>query len=296
MAEGGGMVRVATVSQEGLARDKREELIDLTFERMDQAGTTGPDIICLPEGFTGCNEETSPGEVTERVGAWAREHRCWVVCSMKIVEEGKRFNSAIIIDREGALWGRYDKIHPTDGEIAAGVRPGTEEPPVFETDFGVIGVQICFDVNWPEGWRRLKEKGAKVVFYPAAYPAHGQLITLAQVNQYYVVSSTRTRPSRVYDITGRVLGQSGYFSQWTSATLSLDKRLFEIDGHGAKVREMQKKYGERIEVVWYHDEDWFTLASLDTELPLTRVMAEFEMIPLTDYIAQSEALQKRARG
>ncbi len=285
-------VQVATVSQEGLSREKRDELIEQTLVRMDQAAACQPDILCLPEGFTACDEERVP----ERISSWAQEHRCWVICSIKVCLDGERRNSAVLVDREGIVRGRYDKIHPTEGEVASGIRPGPIDPPVFSTDFGSIGIQICFDVNFPESWTRLKQKGAEIVFFPAAFPAHRQLGTRAQTHEYYVVSSTRTRSSRIYDITGRVMAQSGYFAQWAVASLGLDKRLFEIDGHVGKVRQIEKKYGRRVEVAWYHDEDWFTLDSLDPELAVTDLIEEFELTPLSDYIRRSAAVQDKARG
>ena len=206
------IVRVATVSQAELTRSGNDELVDRTLERADQAAAYGPDILCLPEGFAGREPESVPGPTSEKASAWARAHHCYLICSMKVLSDGVPYNSAVIIDRQGRIQGRYDKTHPTDSEIAAGVECGSLDVPVFETDFGTIGVQICYDVNWPEDWKRLKEKGAEVVFFAAAYPAHLQLTTLAQVNQYYVVSSARSRTSRVYDITGRVMARSGYLS------------------------------------------------------------------------------------
>ena len=71
--------------------------------------------------------------------------------------------------------GRFDKMHPTEKELAQGIHPGNIDPPVFPTDFGTIGVQICLDVNWWDNWARLKQKGAKILFFPAAYPAAEQL-------------------------------------------------------------------------------------------------------------------------
>jgi beta-ureidopropionase len=288
-------IQVAAISQDAISRTIPEDLVTETFRRMDQAAAYQPDIVCLPEGFCGGDGEGVPGPMTERVSAWARAHNCYVLCSMKVLEGNFGYNSSVVIDRRGEIQGRYDKIHPTEGEVIK-IRPGALEPPVFKTDFGVIGIQICFDVNWRETWAQLKKKGAEIVFYASAYPAHRQLTSMASIHQYYVVSSTKSRPSRVYDITGRVLDQSGMFRQWTMASLCLTKRLFEIDGHVGKVNNIEKKYGRKVEVVWYHDEDWFTLESLDPELPVKDIMEEFGLIPLTEYIARNTVAQDIARG
>ena len=65
--------------------------------------------------------------------------------------------------------GEYRKIHPTIGEMNSGVMPGPLNPPVFQTDFGAVGAQICFDIEWPDGWRKLREAGAEMVFWPSAF-------------------------------------------------------------------------------------------------------------------------------
>jgi predicted amidohydrolase len=191
--------------------------------------------------------------------------------------------------------GRFDKMHPTEKELEQGIHPGNIDPPVFETDFGKIGMQICFDVNWWDNWARLKKKGAKIVFFPAAYPAAKQLSALALMNQFFIVSSTQSRLSRIYDITGDELAVSGRFQPFAAAAIPIDKTLFEIDFHTTKAREIQKKYGSKVEVVWHHEDDWFTLASLDPDLTVQDLIAEFGLTPLEDYRVRAQRAVDAAR-
>jgi hypothetical protein len=186
-------------------------------------------------------------------------------------------------------------MHPTEKELEQGTAPGAPDPPVFETDFGRIGIQICFDVNWWENWKRLKEKGAAIVFFPAAYPAATQLSAIALANQFFVVSSAESRPSRIYDITGRTLTETGLYQGWAGAVIPLGRRLFEVDFHAAKMRELQRKYGSRVDVTWYHEDDWFTLASLDPDLTVEDLEKEFGLTPLDDYLARAAKAIEGAR-
>ena len=166
---------------------------------------------------------------------------------------------------------------------------------MFETDFGTIGIQICFDVNWHRQWQRLREKGAKIVFFASAYPAARQIRTLAWLNQYFVVTSTKTRPASIYDVTGDTLATTGKFQQWAGAVLPLGKTVFEIDFHVSKMRQIQKKYGSRVEVTWYHDEDLVTLASLDPGLTVQDLIREYELTPHRDYILRAQRQQDKSR-
>jgi beta-ureidopropionase len=291
-------VNVATVSQDGISDRPSQEYLEETLTRLEWSACRSPDIVCLPENFPGLTADDAqpvPGPLTERLGAWAREKHCYVVVPYRVKDGPRQYNSAVLLDRQGEVIGQYDKIHPVDVEIERGITPGHADPPVFKTDFGTIGIQICFDVNWPQTWRQLKGKGAEIVFFPSAFPAARHLSLLARSCEYYVVSSTRSRPSSVFDITGEVIASSGMFQPWADATLHLSKRLFEIDGHTGKMRRVEAKYGRRICVKWYHDEDQFTLASLDPDLAVEDIIREFELTPLSDYVACNEAAQESAR-
>jgi predicted amidohydrolase len=247
--------------------------------------------------FSNRDPETVPGPVTERLSAWAREHSSYAVFGLRTKKDDRVYNSAILLDRKGQIIGQYNKIHPTEDELKDGTIPGEDVgPPVFKTDFGVIGIQICFDVNWREQWRRLKEQGAQIVFWPSAYPAGHQLPALALLNEYYVVSSTMSGAAHIYDITGEVLATSGKYQDWAGAAIPLDKRLFEVDYNTSKAQEIQQKYGPRVEVTWYHDSDWFTLASLDPGLSLGDLIREYELVPLDEYIARATKVNNQARA
>jgi beta-ureidopropionase len=286
------IVRVVTVSQDGLSP---ESLVDGTFERLDQAASFKPDIACLPEDFNRGEPEAVPSPITERVGKWAREHSCYVICPIRVKAGGRAYNSAILIDRQGQIVGRYDKIHPTEDELQRGTSPGTMDPPVFETDFGRIGIQICFDVNWRDGWTRLKQKGARIIFWPSAYAAAHQMPTLAFLNQCYVVTSTMKSSPRIYDITGDLLDAGRKALPWAAAALPLDKRLFETDFNAPKMRQVEKKYGSKVQVTWLRDDDWITLNSLDPGLTVEAIMKEFDLTPLDGYILRAGKAQDKLR-
>jgi len=289
------LVRVVTISQDRAERDAKGTLLESAMERLDQAAAFRPDIACLPELFARSAPEPVPGPTTERLAAWARAHSSYVVAGIQKLQGGRTYNTGVLLDRQGRIAGQYDKIHPTESELRKGITPGNPDPPVFETDFGRIGIQICFDVNWWADWKRLKEKGAKIVFFPAAYPAATQLATLALTNQYFVVSSAGSRWSRIYDITGDVLAMSGYYQRWAGAVLPIERRLFEIDFHVGKMRQLQQKYGAKVDIRWYHDDDWVTLASLDPELTMQQLMQEFGLTPLTAYISRAGRAVDEAR-
>ncbi|QDU92811.1 carbon-nitrogen hydrolase family protein [Lignipirellula cremea] len=289
------LVRVATISLEGVTAEPGRARLEAAISRLDQAAAFGPDIVCLPECFTRGEPEAVPGATIQRLSVWAKKHGCYLLCPLLVRDGERTFNSAVLLDRQGEIVGRYDKIRPTEGELEKAICPGVLDPPVFPTDFGLIGVQICFDVNWHAQWRRLREKGACIIFFPSAYPAARQLRSHAWRNQCFVVSATLSRAASIYDITGETLCSTGKFQAWTGAVLPVGKTLFEIDFHISKFRQIMQKYGDRVQVEWFHDDDLATLASLDPDLTVEDLIKEFALTPHPAYIERAEETQDDLR-
>jgi predicted amidohydrolase len=156
--------------------EKRRHNLRVAEEMLDEAGRRGSDIACLGEMFNslGCEMRADnpdewlddiPGELTERIGAVARRHRMHVIAAIMGRLEGVPRNAACLFGRDGRLFGGYCKVHPTESELALGIVAG-DIWPVFELDFGRIGIQICHDNSFPESARCLALNGAEVIFWP----------------------------------------------------------------------------------------------------------------------------------
>ncbi len=151
--------------------------MDLFCQQIDAAGKLGLDIVCLPEKFTkiGTTKNDAelahpvPGADTERLGAAAKRNHIWVVASLCEIDGGRLYNAGVLIDRDGQLKGKYRKVHLPLGEWKSGVVPGNEYP-VFETDFGKVAIQICYDWFFPEIAAIWGLKGAEIVFAPPGAP------------------------------------------------------------------------------------------------------------------------------
>lgn len=136
------------------------------------------------------------GLVLEEMGEVARRNDTYVVVPMFLAEEAGEeaySNAAVLLDRGGEVAGIYRKVHPVvargSSDMEGGVAPG-EDFPVFECDFGVLGMQICFDVCFPKGWQVLGRKGVDIVAWPTQSPQTVLPSQYAFKHGYYVVSST----------------------------------------------------------------------------------------------------------
>ena len=296
---------VATISQ-GYPRGDRsvEENVEGVWPAVEAASAAGADLICLPEAFPqlGCPKEdvrstaqSVPGPVFDRLSEHARRHRAWIVAGThELAGEGHVENVAWVIDREGELRGRYAKVHPTIGEIEQGISP-CDDAPVFDTDFGRIGVAICYDIGWPEHWATLAQRGAKLIVWPSAYDGGFPLQVYAWSHFAYVVSSVRSDHSKVIDVTGRVLASTSRWSRLALQRVDLEKEVFHIDAQVEKLARVQVELGTKVSVEGYSEENVFTVESHDDAWPLSRIKREFALENFRDYHARATRVQEEHR-
>ena len=275
-----------------------KDIVQSMIDRIRIMSANKPDIICLPEIFSGSTAKSAeevPGPTSNRLAAVAKELGSYIICPIHTKKNGKAYNSAILIDRKGEIVGQYDKIHPVSVESEKGVTPGKYPPPVFKTDFGTIGIQICFDINWIEEWTSLKEQGAEIVFWPSAYPAGRMLPSYAWLFKYYIVGSSWRDPATIYDMTGDLISSSGQWEHWAFARLNLEKVFLEITDYSKKLNDIKKKYGRKVLVRYYNDEDWVTIESCSPDLRIKDILTEYELVPHWDYIKIETKEQERYR-
>ena len=293
-------VWIAAMTNSNIQGNNFKEKIDAALQQMEHAVPFKPDIICLPETFLDpsqksleTNAEDGSGRIAGPFQAFAKKHSCYVICPINTVENGKYYNAAVLIDRQGKMIGQYRKCRITEGEVEeVGLTPGPTDPPVFKTDFGTIGIQICFDIEWPEGWRALAKKGAEIVFWPSAFAAGKKLNTKAWENQYCVVSSTLKNTTKIVDITGEDIAVSGNWSQWgVCAPVNLEKAFLASWPYVQSFDAIQKKYGRKIRISSLHEEKFSVIESLSADVRIADIMKEFKLKSYREHIQSAENKQ-----
>jgi len=282
----GAAARIITTCQNGEGHPTVAENRDAMLALFDRALKQKPDLVCFPETFTGSGVQDSahvaepvPGPTTDAFARRAKEHRCYVICPIRTVREGKQWNSAVVLDRSGQILGIYDKAHPVTTSpdytvFEDGIFPGGE-PPVFDLDFGRIGIQICFDAGFPETWAVLARKGAKAVFWPSAYHGGFPLQAYAYLHQYYVITSVHPEESRVIDPCGRVVAQTDSFMNFAMRDLNLDFVVAHYDFNYPIPDRLLDAYPGRVRVTSYVGDDRFLVEPTDPTLTTAELQAEF---------------------
>lgn len=307
-------ITIATIDLKGLIdQPTREERVKGILDRMNQTTGMKPDVICLPELFDTmwvveqkplsevAEDEKVPGPVTSKIAAFAKKNMCYVVCPMFTKNNGHFYNSALLIDRKGKIAGVYHKTHPVKSEIfkddaykGGGVTPGEIDQPVIQTDFGKVGMQICYDAYWSDGWNNLRDKGANVVFFPSAMPAGRILNHYALKNNYYIVSSTG-EDGRIIDISGNNIDCTSDFTRIAWATVNVDKVNIDVWPANEKIADLYKKYGNRIGVKVWDETDVITIENRDPQLNLASVLKEFDIQVFNKYLESETIIHDKYR-
>ncbi len=203
----------AAITQVAWTGDK-ESMIAVHEQYARQAADQGAQIICFQELFYGPYfgivqdqkyyeyTESVPGPTVERFQALARDLGLVMVLPVyEVANEGEYYNTAAVVDADGSYLGKYRKHHipnlPQFWEKFY-FRPGNLGYPVFHTAVGRVGVYICYDRHFPEGWRELGLNNAQLVFNPSATKPglSNRLWELEQpaaaaANQYFIAANNR---------------------------------------------------------------------------------------------------------
>lgn len=300
-------IRVSTISFSGAGgtgstEEKIKRNREAGLELLENAALNKPDIVCLPETFTGLglelkewvrSAETVPGPTTEAVAKIAEKHGMYVVCPIVEMSGDKTYNSAVLIDRTGGIVGSYHKIHPTIGEIEAGIIPG-KDPVVLKTDFGLIGFAICFDLQFRDVGEGLYSRGAKLVFFPSAYPGGLKLTIWAHDFSFFMASAYIGSGSVIVDPLGRELVRSNNFMPIISKIINLDFEVMHCDYHHEKWVEIKKKYGPGVEIDIAEPEDFFALYSNLSDVTVKDIIEEFKLEKRDEFFSRSNAVRQKA--
>ena len=299
-------VWIATVSLDDTRAAHHREMTQILLNRMEAVAPFEPDVICLPETCVFANlqskspriadvAETPPGKISEPFAEFARRHQCYVVCPIYTREGDRFYNAAVILDRKGAVLGEYRKMHPTRGEMDQGISPGSLEPPVFETDFGKIGAQICFDIEWADGWTKLREAGAEIVFWPSAFAGGKQVNARAWQNRYNIVSSTWKDTSKICDVAGEEVARTDRWHRTICGPLNLERAFLHTWPYVQRFSDILAKYGRKLRIHTYAEEEWSILESRSPDLRIADVLEEFELLTYDQHIAAADTRQCACR-
>lgn len=297
--------------------EKRLDDLGALLDRMAAASRAqygrGLDLAVLPEmavtgGLGGWEADAFgrslpyEGPVQAFFERKARELGSYIVLPMNRMdskEERRVSNVAILLDRKGKVAGVYNKIHLAARQdcdaLEDGVTPG-KSVPVFECDFGKIGIQLCYDVMFDEGWRELASGGAEIVAWPTFRPgtAHGMARSLA--HRYYVVSSTWDSTAHIFEPTGKIVAQAKPGEPVLVQELDLSYAIITSGGGrpGENGDGFIEKFGDRVGFRFYSEEAWGLFWSNDPKMSIGEMARSIKAVEMESELARVRALYRNA--
>ena len=252
-------IKIAAIQMSTVA-DKMEN-VRTVKTYLEKIKDENPDFVILPEMFC-CPYQTENfpiyaekegGPVWQQLSGYAKQYGIYLIGgSMPEKDaEGNVYNTSYIFDREGKQIGKHRKVHLFDIDVKGGqtfkesdTLTAGDSDTVFDTEFGKIGVMLCFDIRFPELSRMMVNDGARIVFVPAAFnmttgPAHWELSfrTRALDNQIYMVGCAPAR-----DVSAGYIswGHSIVTDPWGRVIDMLDEKK------GILLAELDMDYEEQV--------------------------------------------------
>lgn len=269
---------------------------------VDRETAQGADLVALPETWLGQNDhipEPIDGPTITTMAGLAQKHRTYIVCPIDRRDGAQRVNSSVLLDRNGAVACVYDKVYPywSEFDVQPIVQVG-QEAPVYQADFGRVGMAICFDVNFPEVWKRLADQGAELVVWSSAYSAGTSLQAHALNHHFYIVTATQTKDCIVYDITGQeILSEQSDDVNISRVTLDLDRGIYHENFNiEPRDRLLAERAGDVAQEQWMRREQWFVLKAVRPGVSARALARQYGLEELRDYLDRSRREIDRMRG
>jgi predicted amidohydrolase len=235
---------------------------------IQEAAQTGANMICLPEmwncpyssKYFHAYAEGEDGESVRLMSELARENGVWLIGgSIPEISGDSVYNTAFVFSPQGRIMGKHRKIHLYDVDIEGGIRfvesetlSAGSKKTVVDTEFGKIGVAVCYDVRFPPLFAAMAAEGAQLILLPAAFnmttgPAHWDLLMRARAldQQVYFAACS---PARDLAAPYQAFGHSCIINPW-------GEYCGQADSH---------------ESILYGDIDLDYLNSVRAQLPLGR--------------------------
>ena len=215
-----------------------EKNISLLGKLLDDAGAAGCGIVCLGEGWPTCNTDigmkkheanTLEGSASKMMAEKAKQYGMYIVSGLYNWVGDTLYNIAVLYDRKGNIQDTYTKVQLPDSETEAGAVPGNSFP-VFTTDFGKIGILICYDNFYPEVARNLALNGAEILFNPIWGDVRGtgsdveKTVSRSRAidNGVYFVNSIYDGTSVIINPAGDILQETNTQGTLITATIDLN--------------------------------------------------------------------------
>lgn len=235
-----------------------DQQMDFWDTHLSAVWAKNPDLILLPEVCDrfSCMEPEETAQYYQVRGKQmlnffaekAREKKTYIVYSAYLVDEkGIARNASLILDKNGEIAGSYCKNFLTFGEGENGIRSGTKNQ-VIKTDFGTVGMCICFDLNFHALLESYTAQKPDLLLFSSMY--HGGIMQnyWAYHCRSYMLSAVAGVEATITNPLGTIVASSTNYFPHVTKSVNLDFQVAHLDYNWGKLAELKKAYGEKVEI------------------------------------------------
>jgi predicted amidohydrolase len=283
-------------------------IVDQMAAQAEKAHGRGLDLAILPEtAVTGeagddalAHSVPFEGEIKDAFARKAREHQCYIVVPTYLLDSKEKrlcSNAAILLGRQGEVVGTYRKVHLVVSldrkNMEGGATPG-DALPVFDCDFGKLGIQICYDMNFGGGWAELARRGAEIIAWPTQSPQTSQPASRARDHRCYIVSSTWRHNASIFEPTGKIAAQIKPPQSILVHELDLSYALLPWSSKLRNGEALRQAHGGKVGFRYYEDEDCGIFWSNDPKITIGQMVRSLGVLELEEEMARVRQFYRAA--
>jgi predicted amidohydrolase len=269
----------------------------------------GLDLAVLPEAaITGevgrdALSQAVPfeGAVSRTFAKLAKENRCYIIVPTYLREASDPkacSNAAVLLNRVGEVAGTYRKVHlvvAADGRTMEGGSTPGNEVRAFDCDFGKLGIQIFYDMEFDRGWQELARQGAELIAWPTQSPQTAQPAARAMAQRCYIVSSTWRNNASIFEPTGKIIAQVKPPDQIAVQELDLSYAILPWSSKLRNGKALQERFGDKVGFRYYEDEDLGMFWSNDPKTSIRQMAQSLGLVETHEELSRVQDAYRRAR-
>ncbi|MBI2842648.1 MAG: carbon-nitrogen hydrolase family protein [Armatimonadetes bacterium] len=233
-----------------------------------QSAATGADLVVLPEVFALPDVESWPehaepldGFVITALSEEARRLKIGLAAGHLTREDGRMYNSIVLLDRKGDIGAVYHKTFPVIWELGHGISPGPGAL-VADTEFGRLGFAICNDLNYAEMKLEYRNLKPDLILFCSAFRGGLQTRCWAHETRSYLVSSCLDPKSVIVNPLGRVIAETDLYTRIVTKTINLDYEVLHYDYNWKSWGEGVNRFGGEFDYEWAEPEGVMLVTAL----------------------------------
>lgn len=283
-------------------KDARKMVLKETAKKLDSLKGYGLNLVVFSEGIEAIAQKIEDAEDINDGGplldlykSFAVAEGCHVAGSIKLVENGRTYNSIAFISPGGKIIGVYHKTNLTIGEIESGTSPGLGALCV-DSEIGRLGGIICFDLNFEDIRKQYAKMKPDIIVFPSMY--HGGLMQelWAYECRSFFVSALQFHGGGILNPLGRPLAITDRYHPVVKAKINLDRIIVHLDFNQEKFDDIEKKYGDEVKIEIPPNIGSALIYSQSEKRTAMKIAEEYGLELLDDYFERSLNANALKRG